>query len=59
MATNPSADGIRIEPVRLLKKIFRLLCRLLSHCQKAACTFTEAPIDSEHDDYPAESGFVL
>ena len=42
MATNPSADGIRIEPVRLLKKIFRLLCRLLFHCQKAACTFMEA-----------------
>ena len=41
MATNPSADGIRIDLFGCRREIFRLLCRLLSHCQKAACTFTE------------------
>ena len=44
MATNPSADGIGIYLFGCRREIFRLLCRLLFHCQKAACTFTEAQL---------------
>ena len=36
------ADGIRIDLFGCRREIFRLLCRLLFHCQKAACTFMEA-----------------
>ena len=38
----PSVDGIRIDLFGCRREIFRLLCRLLFHCQKAACTFMEA-----------------